>query len=404
MRDPVSDILRYNRKFRGRYPRLLRHKVDLMCRTPFLFFRGTFHLFAADWIEGRFDAWPRTSPLRERSVRICADVHGQNFGTTGVEHHHARFGVNDFDDTSTGPLDFDACRGAASLILTGGRPGVDAARAFVEAYVAALGGKRLPDAAPIVRLLRMAEEARRSPFIDKRTQFHKGHRKFRGTPYFPLRPEHREQALRLLADYLRRFHRSSRRKDGFFDAEDAAGRIAGCASLGRLRYVVLLRGEGSREARNVILELKESLPSALDASRGRVPRGCRAEQVVDAARAFQGESDPFLGFAVDGASSFQVRQLSPRNLPVEKAPITKADDFREIAATNGAHLALAHRRANPGVAARLLREAVGKVPEAFIRRTMSFALAYAQQAEDDWRLFAASRRRVAAELTAGGKR
>src|SRR5262245_26984517 len=190
MRDPVREILRYNRQFRGRYPHLLRRKVQLMCENPFLFFRATFHLFAADWVAGRFDAWPSDSRLRDRDVRICADVHTENFGAYGVEHHHARFGINDFDDATTGRLDLDACRAVTGLILAGGPAGVAAAHAFVETYVAVMGGARFPaDAPPIARLLQAAEQARRPEFIEKRTAFHKGRRRFRGPHFFPLRPE-----------------------------------------------------------------------------------------------------------------------------------------------------------------------------------------------------------------------
>ena len=47
---------------------------------------------------------------------------------------------------------------------------------------------------------------------------------------------------------------------------------------------------------------------------------------------------------------------------------------------------------------KILREAVGTRREAFIRRTMSFAMAYAEQVEDDWRAFLKDRRRVERDL------
>ena len=115
-------------------------------------------------------------------------------------------------------------------------------------------------------------------------------------------------------------------------------------------------------------------------------------------RAFQEQSDPFLGFAVDGASSFQVRQLGPRDARLDGDALAAGHLFRETASSYGAELAAAHRRANRGVVAPLLREATGGHPEAFLRRTLSFALAYAQQAEEDWRVFLKHRARVAADL------
>ncbi|HVE39308.1 MAG TPA: DUF2252 family protein [Planctomycetota bacterium] len=405
MRDPVQAILRYNRRFRARYPQLLRRKIALLYESPFLFYRGTFHLFAADWVEGHFDPWPKDSELRDAEIRICADVHSENFGTYEIDHHRAAYGINDFDDATRGRLDFDACRCAASLLLAASRRGIQlrsagaAAHAFVETYTQVLAGSRPPpDAPPIRRLLEDAQRARRPDYVRKRTVLKHGRRLFRGPRYFPLRPEHREQALRLLADYLGRHPRDARRNAGFFEVDDVRGRIAGCGSLGLLRYVILLRGEGSKEARNAILEFKEAKTSALDEARGRGRDGNgRAEFVIGAIRRFQKESDPFLGFAVDGSRSFQVRQLGPRDARLDGDAITEGHLFREISASFGVHLAAAQRRANPGLAA-LFRRIAGSRAEGFIRRTMSFALAYAQQAEEDWRAFVRNRSRVTREL------
>jgi hypothetical protein len=47
---------------------------------------------------------------------------------------------------------------------------------------------------------------------------------------------------------------------------------------------------------------------------------------------------------------------------------------------------------------RILREAVGSRRESFIRRTMSFAMAYAEQVEEDWRELLRKRKRVLADL------
>ncbi len=55
----------------------------------------------------------------------------------------------------------------------------------------------------------------------------------------------------------------------FYEVQDVCGRISGIGSMGRQRYVVLINGKGTREARNVLLEFKESLPSALDRYRQR---------------------------------------------------------------------------------------------------------------------------------------
>lgn len=401
MRDPVEEIVRYNRRFHGRYPRLLRRKIALMSDSPFVFFRGTFHLFARDWVDGRFDAWPERSPIREAELRICADLHGENFGTYGGEHHAALYGINDFDETTTGPLDFDACRAAASLLLAASRRGLllrsaaAGAQSFIETYVDALDGSPKPFESPLIRrLVKEAEEARRPEFIRKRTELRAGRRRFKGERYFRLRPEHEAQVRRLHRDYCSR--RKGERE--FFEVEDVCGRVAGCGSLGRLRYGVLVRGEGPKEAREVILEYKESLPSAFDEARGRnlgaAARRNRARDVVAATRLFQKGTDPFLGYAADGAFSFQVRQVGPREFRLAGDALTGGHQFRETASAYGAYLAASHRRANGTRAFRVLREAVGTRREAFISRTMPFAMAYAEQVEDDWRAFLKNRKRL----------
>jgi len=402
MRDTVAEILRYNRRFRGRYPHLLRRKVALMADSPFVFFRGTFHLFARDWVDHRFDAWPPSSPLADADLRICADLHGENFGTYGGEHHSALYGINDFDESTTGRLDFDACRAATSLLLAASRRGLllrsaaAGAHAFIETYVDAIDGSPKPFNSPLIRrLVKEAAEARRPDFIKKRTELRGGKRRFKGERYFRLKPEHEKQALRLHRDYV-----SRRKSDGdFYDVEDVCGRIAGCGSLGRLRYVILIHGEEPKEAREVILEYKESLPSAYYEARGTAPDPAgRAEDVVAATRRFQEKTDPFLGYAVDGPKSFQVRQVGPREFRLDADALTGGRQFRETAASYGAYLAASHRRANGARALQVLRAAVGTRREAFLRRTMSFAMAYAEQVEEDWRAFLKARKRILAGL------
>jgi uncharacterized protein (DUF2252 family) len=405
MRDPVGEIIRFNRRFRGRYPHLLKRKVALLSDSPFVFFRGTFHLFAKDWVEHRFDAWPGTSPLSDSEIRICADLHGENFGTYGGGHHTALYGINDFDETTTGRLDFDAARAATSLLLAAARRGLllrsaaAGAHSFLEMYVDAIDGSPRPFNSPLIRsLVQTAERAKRPDFIKKRTELHDGKRRFKGDRYFRLRPEHEQQARRLHQDYR------TRRKDDadFFEVEDVCGRIAGCGSLGRLRYVVLVRGEEPKEAKEVILEYKEALPSALDEALGRnlgaAARRDRAKDVAAATRRFQEKTDPFLGFAVDGALSFQVRQVGPREFRLDGDALTGSRQFRETSSSYGAYLAASHRRANGRDVLRILREAVGSRRESFIRRTMSFAMAYAEQVEEDWRELLRKRKRVLADL------
>jgi uncharacterized protein (DUF2252 family) len=405
MRDPVGEIIRFNRRFLGRYPHLLRRKVELMAGDPFVFFRGTFHLFSRDWADHRFDSWPGSSPLQDDSVRIVADLHGENFGTYGGDHHTSVYDINDFDEATTGRLDFDACRCATSMLLAASRAGLQlrsaaiGAHAFVEMYVDALDGLPKPFRSRLIdQLLRKADTAKRPEFIKKRTVVRSGIRRFAGDHYFPLKPADEKQARKLHEDYLRRMKPRKDRGPDFFEIEDVCGRTAGCGSLGRLRYVILVKGEDAKQVKDVILEYKESLPSAYDEARGRnidrKSRRDRASEVVQATHTFQLKPGPFVGYALDGDQSFQVRQLGPREFRLGPEALAGGHQYRETASAYGSYLAAAHRRANGPRVMRILRDAVGKRREAFVRRTMSFALAYAEQVHEDWRALVRDQKRV----------
>src|ERR1700676_2091506 len=68
--DVLERIERYNR---GREPERLAIKYARMRSSPFVFLRGTAHLFYEDW--------PRRSPLNKApKTWICGDLHLENFG------------------------------------------------------------------------------------------------------------------------------------------------------------------------------------------------------------------------------------------------------------------------------------------------------------------------------------
>jgi hypothetical protein len=90
--------------------------------------------------------------------------------------------------------------------------------------------------------------------------------------------------------------------------------------------------------------------------------------------------------------------VGPREFRLDGDALTGGRQFRETASSYGAYLAASHRRANGARTLQVLRAAVGTRREAFLRRTMSFAMAYAEQVEEDWRAFLKARKRVLAGL------
>jgi uncharacterized protein (DUF2252 family) len=231
---------------------------------------------------------------------------------------------------------------------------------------------------------------KRSAFISKVTALTGETRQIvRSLHYFNLPGVERAQALRLLEDYRKRTPAPVERD--FYEADDVCGRISGIGSMGRYRYVVLVKGKGSREGHNRLLEFKESRPSAYDLHRKREtgPEAWlkRAEQVIAVQRASQVASNRHLGFALDGEMSFQVRELSPHDERVDLKGLKSEQDFQSVARAQAALLARTHARsASRSVGVTNPLAELNEI-DAFCQRVLAFALAYADLARSDWNQF-----------------
>ena len=155
-RDPVAEIIAACKVLRGEEHRVLhealgtdltvealRRKLDGLVSGSFPFLRGTFHLMAADLLQGRV---PGAAPAAPEGL-IGGDVHLENFGTYRGASGELCFDVNDFDEVGWGPLDLDLRRLCTSAMLL---PGIDrearhaAARELAQAWAEAidrLGGR-----------------------------------------------------------------------------------------------------------------------------------------------------------------------------------------------------------------------------------------------------------------------
>jgi uncharacterized protein (DUF2252 family) len=417
MRDPVEEFKSYNRRLAQRNAELLRYKVARMAEGPFPFFRGTFHLFAKDAL----DLMSSTMPLLIGSgaeLDLVGDIHSENYGTYEAEQRRVHYDINDFDETTRGRFGLDVCRLAIShflavmerrgetleqavlVTLAGLRSYVETVRPLLKK------GKDLnldisdtqPSGIPAVDdLVRAAAAVKRPAFIEKFTVWEHGHRRIvRTVDAFNLPESQRAQAVRLLADYRQRCS-SDTVKDGFFDVEDACGRVSGIGSMGRLRYVVLVVGKGSADARNVLLEFKESLPSAYDTARGRDTDADalvkRAERVVTVEKQSQAASDPLAGWAVDDGQSFQVRQRGPHDdrLKFAKLDAAGVEGAVKLQASILArvHARSAMRAVGPTNPLAELQDA-----DAFCQRVLGFALDYADLVRRDWQRFVGARQEL----------
>src|SRR5260370_23097674 len=80
MRDPIEEVMNYNRPLAQRSPELLRLKVAHMAESAFPFFRRTFHLYALDVMERRNISLPLLSG-GGAEMDLVGDLHCGNYCT-----------------------------------------------------------------------------------------------------------------------------------------------------------------------------------------------------------------------------------------------------------------------------------------------------------------------------------
>ena len=105
--DPI-DLLQ--EQARTRVPELKPIRYGRMSVSPFAFYRGAALIMAADL---------STTPSSGLRVQLCGDAHLSNFGMYGSPERELVFDVNDFDETSVGPWEWDVKRFAASVEIAG---------------------------------------------------------------------------------------------------------------------------------------------------------------------------------------------------------------------------------------------------------------------------------------------
>lgn len=309
--DPIREIAAFNK---GRHPELLALKYRKMAATPFGYFRGTNHLFHADWPGG---AWLDRMP----AVWLNGDLHLENFGTYRGDNRLVYFDIGDFDDGALGPLGRDLLRFMVGVHMAGHEIGFGARRAnelnriFLAAYRAALiDGKarwieRRTAGGVIGELLMKLERRTQADLLAKRTIIRKGRRRLRTDTGKALALPREERAR--VVGFMKRFA-EGRERPGFFKVLDVGQRVAGVGALGLKRYVVLVAGDGRRDGASLI-DLKSQLGSTLNPRlKQRQPRfGSEAARVVAIENRMQAVGPAFLAAVRIAGRSFTLRELQP---------------------------------------------------------------------------------------------
>jgi uncharacterized protein (DUF2252 family) len=394
-RDPVAILIEQGKT---RLPDLLPLRYTRMKESPFAFLRGSAAVMAAD-LAG--------TPSNGLLVQAAGDCHCLNFGGFATPERRLSFDVNDFDETSVAPWEWDVKRLATSFVVAtltefDKETRLDLAETVARAYRETMAAIA---AAPILetwyRVLalddgRVADSIGLDPNI-----IHKAGQELKHRPmliniensggsdpklqdkrpdFFHPPADELPQFLRDVEAMLKQYGQSliPERRILFerYRFADAAYKVVGVGSVGTLCGVALMvSGNGE----TLQLQFKEADASVLEAFNQPSPYANHGERVVRGQRLLQAASDILLGFGVGPrGKDFYVRQLRDAKVkPVlDDLP---AHNFRHYARTCGEVLARAHARSADAV---VLSAYLGDGPS-FDQAIGQFALAYARQTESD---------------------
>ncbi len=400
--DPV-DLLVESSK--GRVEELLPIRYGRMMASPFAFYRGAAAIMAYDLAH---------TPSTGLFVMADGDCHLVNFGGFATAERKVIFDLNDFDEASIGPWEWDVKRLTASFVVAGRSNGFAPADCREAAWLAAQSYRqRMAEYAgmPVLQVWNEAidfntivenmtdKEMKRfySKKLTSKTDQSAKEKEFAkltfssgDIPRIVDQPplifhygdqrdqEMREAAEKTLVAYRETLIPPRRLLLDRFEIVDYAMKVVGVGSVGTFCGILLLMsGNGDP----LFLQFKEARQSVLEPYCGASPFGHAGQRVVMGQRALQAASDIFLGWTTGtGARKrhFFIRQLSDAKIkPVIE--IMKKTNLKGYAQLCGVALARAHARSGD---AAVLSGYMGK-STVFEDALADFSVAYADQNERD---------------------
>jgi len=390
---------------KGRVENLIPVRHGRMLQSPFAYFRGTAGIQAYD-LAG--------TPTSGIIVQACGDCHLVNFGGFATPERNLVFDINDFDETSPAPFEWDVKRLAASFVIAarwrGFRPdqardmAVNAIASYRESMRERAGTGILESwysrvtLDDVLKILGKAPEGRsrtkqRAAEAQEQTHEHvfntitapsKGLPRIVDQPPLIYHIGKAEASEGDIASFFKRY-RDTLAEDRrmLFDRYqfvDAAVKVVGVGSVGTRCYIALFLGAPNDP---LFLQVKEARPSVLEryAGRGRVAQN--GQRVVVGQRFMQSASDIFLGWTRGPRGrDFYVRQLRDMKVAPE-VELHTPQFMRTYAQLCGLALARAHDKAGDAATIAGYLGSTDKFDEAM----GDYAVAYADQVERDYETF-----------------
>lgn len=412
-RDPIG-ILRQQHE--DRLQDLVDLRVERMSADAFAFYRGTAAIQAADLA---------AAPTTGAEVVICGDAHLGNFGMYRSPENAMVFDINDFDEATVGPWEWDLKRLLCSVVLAGrslGMPPEQVREATEEAAMAyrtwlrralsapltaryftptsvRAGRRRLsPDMLRLIRQVTKESRKRTADRAARRTLETEGDGRLRFVERPPILRRAEPEVQALAQDAYERYRLTLPPNTALLASQlrldDVARRVVGVGSVGTRCFVIALRGPVGEP---VILQLKqaevsvverfggvEALPGYLDLTLLPDEQGYR---VVACQRILQAVSDPFLGFLRVERFAFYMRQFRNRNASFEIGAMNPAQ-FMDYARVCAVVLARAHARSPKSA---FIAGYLGS-GATFARAVAEWAVRCADQAEADYAEFTTAAR------------
>ena len=388
----------------GRMKELVPIRYGRMLQSPFAFYRGAAGVMASDLSR---------TPHTGLTVHACGDCHLMNFGGFATPERNVIFDINDFDETSPAPWEWDVKRLVASIMLAARSIGLSdrkgrncaetAARSYREHMreFCEMDPLRVwytnVDAEDIIGIVPKALQksirrridraaARSGSELDfpKLTGVVGGQVRIKDQPPLIFHPEpKRGPEFQATVEQIFLAYRETLADDrrillDRYRLVDVAIKVVGVGSVGRRCWIALLMSDANSP---LFLQFKEAVNSVLEPYAGKSTYDHHGERVVMGQRLMQPASDIFLGWVTaPNGRQFYVRQL--RDAKIKPLVETFNADVLDIyAMACGWVLARAHAKVSE-ISATIsgylgssskFDEAMGK-----------FALAYADQAERDY--------------------
>jgi uncharacterized protein (DUF2252 family) len=377
-----------------------------MVQSPFAFYRGAAAIMAADLAH---------TPVSGIRVQACGDCHLLNFGGFATPERNIAFDINDFDETLPAPWEWDVKRLATSCVVAGQHNGYnkgdasEMARRCVESYrehidnfsrmtalerwyqhidaediVSAIGSRKWRrevqaqiDKAVTRSVLeddfpKLATVENGQPRIKDNPPliFHEGNVSASGKYGRAIKAAFREYRATLSDERRELLDR--------FELKDVAIKVVGVGSVGTICGIFLMMADSDDV---FFLQVKEARVSVLEPYAGKSRYRNRGERVVVGQRLMQAASDLFLGWTEFEGRHFYIRQL--RDTKVK--PMIEGISASRLALYSGwCGWALARAHAKSGDAA-MISGYLGSNSQ-FDKAVTSFALAYAEQNERDYKM------------------